>query len=285
MSARACRFLSIAVIVLVAGVPSSASAQTNQGKITLTGGMDFTNAYMFRGLRQDDTRVIMQPAADAGIDLFSGNGGVKNVSLHVGTWNSLHTGITGLQGPTGKLWYESDFYSTLGLGFGGGVDLSTIFTAYTSPNNTFSTVKELSFRVGVDDGSAPAGLVLNPYALVAFEMGTSPAFGQADGGLNGGTYLELGVAPGLADGTLRLAFPIKVGLSLGDYYELAGVDHSFGFLSLGAIATIPVGGTTGYGTWNVHGGIEFQSLGDTPEAFNGGDQSKIIGSIGIGFSY
>jgi hypothetical protein len=35
----------------------------------------------------------------------------------------------------------------------------------------------------------------------------------------------------------------------------------------------------------VHGGFEFLSLGDTPEAFNGGDQSKLIGVIGIGFSY
>ena len=270
MSARACRFSVIAVIVLVACVPSGAAAQaalgTNQGKITLTGGMDFANAYMFRGLRQDDTRVIMWPSVDAGIGLFSGNGGVKNVSLHVGSWNSLHTGSTGLRGPSGKLWYESDFYSTLDLRLGGSVGLATTYTAYTSPNNSFSTVKELAFRVGVDDKDAPAGIVLKPYALVAFELDTSPAFGQADGDVG-------------------LAFPIKVGLSLGGYYELAGVDHAFGYLSLGAIATIPLGATTSYGAWNVHGGVEFQSLGDTPEAFNGGDQSKIIGSIGIGFSY
>jgi hypothetical protein len=45
-----------------------------------------------------------------------------------------------------------------------------------------SAVKELSFRVGVDDGDAPAGLMLNPYGLVAFELDTHPAFGQADGG-------------------------------------------------------------------------------------------------------
>ena len=289
MSARACRLSVIAVIVLVACFPSGAAAQaalgTNQGKITLTGGMDFANAYMFRGLRQDDTRVIMWPSVDAGIGLFSGNGGVKNVSLHVGSWNSLHTGSTGLRGPSGKLWYESDFYSTLDLRLAGSVGLATTYTAYTSPNNSFSTVKELAFKVGVDDHDAPAGIVLKPYALVAFELDTSPAFGQADGGPNGGTYLEVGVAPGLSDGEVSLAFPIKVGLSLGGYYELAGVDHAFGYLSLGAIATIPLGATTSYGAWNVHGGVEFQSLGDTPEAFNGGDQSKIIGSIGIGFSY
>jgi hypothetical protein len=39
----------------------------------------------------------------------------------------------------GKLWYESDFYATLGLGFGGGVALGTTYTAYTSPNNGFTT--------------------------------------------------------------------------------------------------------------------------------------------------
>jgi hypothetical protein len=289
MSARAYRFSSIAVVLLVACFASEAAAQAtagaNGGKIDLTGSFDFSNAYMFRGLRQDDTRVIMWPLADAGIDLYSGDGVVKNAALHIGTWNSLNTGSTGLQGPSGKLWYESDFYSTLNLGLGGGFTLGTTYTAYTSPNNSFSTVKELSFRVGTDDRYAPAGVVLNPYGLVAFELDTSPAFGQADGGLKGGTYLEIGVSPGLTDGRLALTFPIKVGLSLANYYELAGVDHTFGYLSLGAIATFPLGGTTSYGAWNVHGGVEFQSLGDTPEAFNGGEQQKIIGSIGIGFSY
>ena len=38
-------------------------------------------------------------------------------------------------------------------------------------------------------------------------------------------------------------------------------------------------------TWSARGGAEFLSLGDTPEAFNGGDQSKVVFSIGIGFVY
>jgi len=48
---------------------------------------------------------------------------------------------------------------------------------------------------------------------------------------------------------------------------------------------VPLGRTTSYGSWNVHGGFEFLSLGDTPEAFNGGEQQKLVGSIGVGFSY
>lgn len=275
---------AIAVLALLACFPAMAAAQTptppdlNRGNITLSSNFDFVNAYMFRGLRQDDTRVIMWPSADAGIRLHSGTGTVKEAVLHIGSWNSLHTGAMGSQGPTGRLWYESDFYSTLSLDVADGINLATTYTAYMSPNSSFSNVKELSFRAGTNDG-------LSPYALIAFELGTQPGFGQADGGNNAGTYLELGVAPGWNDLPVNLTFPIKLGFSLNDYYELAGVDHKFGFLSLGVHTSVPLGHSTSYGSWNVHGGFDFLSLGDTPEAFNAGEQQKLVGSVGIGFSY
>jgi hypothetical protein len=274
---------AIAVLALLACLPSVAAAQTspvepNRGNITLTGNFELVNAYLFRGLLQDDTNLIMWPSADLGFRLQSGTGAIRQTVLHVGTWNSLHTGITGSDGPTGKLWYESDFYTTLAVALGSGVSVGATYTAYTSPNNSFSSVKELSFRAG-------AGGIINPYGLVAFELDTLPGLGQADGGFNAGTYLELGAAPTWLYEPITVAFPIKVGLSLNDYYELAGVDHTFGFLSLGAIATVPFASSTNYGSWNVHGGLEFFSLGDTPEAFNAGDQQKVVASVGIGFTY
>jgi hypothetical protein len=87
------------------------------------------------------------------------------------------------------------------------------------------------------------------------------------------------------DPDFTVAFPLTIGLSLNDYYELAGVDHAFGYMSLAAVATLPLFRSATYGAWDLHGGLEFQSLGDTAEAFNRGDQSKFIGTIGIGFSY
>jgi len=204
----------------------------------------------------------MWPAADAGIRLHSGTGAVKEAVVHVGSWNSLNTGLLGSDGPSGRLWYESDFYAGLALALGGGLNIGSTYTAYTSPNSSFSTVKEISFRASGDDSAETVGLILRPHALIAFELGTAPGLGQADGGQNAGTYLELGVAPGWSDDPIDISFPIKVGLSLNDYYELAGVDHKFGFLSLGAFATVPLGRTTSYGSWNVHGGFEFLSLGD-----------------------
>jgi hypothetical protein len=117
--------------------------------------------------------------------------------------------------------------------------------------------------------------------------------GQADGGANAGRYLELGVAPGYAGARASLSVPVKVGLSLADYYELnvgtteAPVceDDRFGYFSVGGLVTMPLGGTTRFGAWNVHGGVEYQALGDTTTALNGGDGSRVIGSVGVGFAY
>ena len=275
----------MAVVAVVAVHASSAAAQgtssPNGGNIALSASFDITNAYLFRGLRQDDTGLIMWPAADVGVRLFDAAGPV----LHVGTWNSLHTGLAGSDGPTRRLWYESDFYTTLSVALTNDYAVGATYTAYTSPNGSFSGVKELSFKIGPTDSAAVSSTFISPYALVAFELDTHPGLGQADGGQDAGTYLEFGASPRWAGAPVDVFFPIRVGLSLSNYYELAGEDHMFGFLSLGAHAEVPLVRTSSYGAWNVHGGIDFYSLGDTPEAFNAGDQTKLVASVGIGFTY
>ena len=243
----------MAVVAVVAVHASSAAAQgtssPNGGNIALSASFDITNAYLFRGLRQDDTGLIMWPAADVGVRLFDAAGPV----LHVGTWNSLHTGLAGSDGPTRRLWYESDFYTTLSVALTNDYAVGATYTAYTSPNGSFSGVKELSFKIGPTDSAAVSSTFISPYALVAFELDTHPGLGQADGGQDAGTYLEFGASPRWAGAPVDVFFPIRVGLSLSNYYELAGEDHTFGFLSLGAHAEVPLARTGNYGAWNVHG--------------------------------
>jgi len=274
---------------LVACIAAPAAAQSvdpNPGALTISGFTDLANAYMFRGIRQEDENLIVWPSFDLGIALHSGDGLLKSVGVNIGTWNSLHKGLSGSAGPSGKLWYESDFYATLGVGFGGGVALSTTYTAYTSPNSMFSTVKEIAVKTTADVKD------IKPYALIAFELDTAPGMGQADAGENAGTYVEFGAAPGYTRPRWSVAIPIKVGLSARDYYELntgsaqaAYVDHAFGYFSVAGVATVPLGGTTRFGAWNGHGGVEFQKLGDTTTDFNQGKDTKVIVSGGIGFTY
>jgi len=265
--------------------PAAEPADPNPGALTLSGGFDVLNQYMFRGIRQNSTGVAMWPWADLGIALHSSDSGVTSVGVNIGTWNSLHTGDTGTDGPSTKLWYESDFYATLALGFTHGFSMGATYTAYTSPNNSFTTVKELAVKLSFDDSAHLGKASLKPYVLIAQEFDTSPGTGQADGGLEAGTYFELGFAPGYSWTNASLAVPVKFGFSLSDYYELAGDDNAFGFASVGALVTVPFGGTSRFGAWNVHGGVEFQKLGDTTKFFNGGDDTQFIASIGLGFSY
>ncbi len=291
--------LLAAVGLTFSSAPARAQgADPNPGNLTLIGNVDFTNTYMFRGLRQDDTGIITQPSAELDIALHSADKGLKSTSLNFGTWNSLHSGdaggnssASGLGCQCDKIWYESDFYTTLAFGFTGG-SLGITYTAYTSPNAGFNNVKELMFKFGADDSSALGKAALHPWVIAAFEFDTAGGH-QADGGVNAGKYLELGVSPGYSGAKAGLAVPVKVGLSMGDYYELNEgtaavpnfVDHKFGYLSIAGIVTVPIKGTTPYGGWNFHAGVEFQKLGDTTKAFNGGDSNKVIGSAGFGFTY
>jgi hypothetical protein len=271
-----------AALLCLTAVPAWAqgSADPNPGNLTLTGGIDFLNAYLFRGIPQDDTGVVMWPYGDLGIALHSGDGIVKSLGVNVGLWNSLHTGAAGLDGPSEELWYESDFYATVGVGFGAGTSLGVTYTAYTSPNGLFNTVREVSFKFALDDSGVLGRAATKPYLLVAREID-----GQADGGANEGTYLEIGGAPGFPVGGWMVNVPLRAGFSLGDYYEGVLGDERFGFFSVAGILTIPLSGTpTKVGSWNIHGGVEYVRLGDRNAEILG-DTSKVIGSIGIGLTY
>jgi hypothetical protein len=275
--------VTLACVLSIAGVGTAAAQDDpNPGALTFTGGFDVLPGvpYIFRGIVQEsDPEVTFWPYGDIGIALMSGDGAVKSVGVNFGVWNSLHTGSSGLDGSNDGLHYEEDFYATLALGFGGGMTLGTTFTAYTSPNGTFGTVQELSFRVSKSH-------MLAPYGTVAFELD-----GAADGFDTGtGTYLELGVGPSwpLAGGKLTVAVPVKVGLSLNNYYELGSRDNDnrFGFFDIGALVTLPLSKIPrSFGSWNLHAGADVFVFGDTTETFNDGDSSKVVGLVGIGVSY
>jgi hypothetical protein len=185
---------ALLVAVMLGATTGSASAQTKRA--TFNGAIDFPTVYFFRGIRQEaDPKFTTFLAGDLGISLLSdGSGGIKSAGVNFGTWNALMTGSSGSDGPQDGAFYESDLYASLTLGFGGGVSVTPMFTAYTSPNDMFKTVKEISFKVAHANKAAT-------YALVAFEIGGDSS-GQADAGSELGTYLELGAGPSwpIADG-------------------------------------------------------------------------------------
>jgi hypothetical protein len=277
--------LSAALCAGLIGVfPAPAAAQ---GNVAVTGGVDFTNQYNFRGIRQNYAGMAIWPFVDLGIPVLSGDGALKTVTVNVGSWNSIHTNQNEAVEDESK-WYESDFYATLGLGFSKAT-VGFTYTAYMSPAEDlgdlevyFPTIHELAVKVTADD-SALGRASMKPYALIAFELTEE---GQADLGADKGVYVELGIAPGISGGRASVVFPVKVGLSAKDYYEFgSGEDSKFGYFSVGGIVTVPINSN-----WNVHGGGELQLFGDNLRSINAfgdsGDRRYTgIGSIGIGFSF
>ena len=268
-----------AVAMLAAARPVLAQSPASGGRpVSVASGVDVASDYIFRGVRQNSTEIVMWPFVEIGINRSTRVGPVQGVSVRTGTWNSLHTGDTGSDGPAGQPWYESRLYGSFRLQFGRGVSVDTAFTAYTSPNDMFHSVKEIAVTVAADR-PAVARIPFHAYALLAAEIDTVPGEGQLDGGARGGTYLELGAAPRHDVGRVRVTVPVAVGLSLDDYYELAGTDHMFGFMKIGGKAAVPIANG-----WTVHGGMEFQSLGETPRRFNGGDRTSVTAFVGVGVS-
>lgn len=264
------------------GLPGVSGAQPagsdpNPGAITFAGGLDVPSVYVFRGFVQErDPKLTLSPYGDLGFALKSSEGGGTRVGVNVGVWNSLQTGSSGSAGFTEHLHYQENFYTTLSLGLGKRLTVATTYTAYTSPNFMFNTVKEVGVKVAHSSR-------IKPYGLVGFDIGKD----GADNGAKKGTYLELGVGPATPlFGKLTLTIPVKLGMSLKDYYELNGVDHRFGYLDAGVLLSRPISGaSSSFGSWNLHGGVDLLVLGDTTRAMNAGGKNKVVGLVGIGVIY
>ncbi len=273
--------LAIAVS-LVATSPATVGAQPSPAPPALVGavvGATVTNRYVFRGVRQNATGVAVRPFADLEFFPYSADATLEQVVVRVGFWNSLNSGDTGAGGPADAPWYESRLSGGVGVRLSGDVMLSSSVTAYGSPNGMFSRVTELGFRVGWDDCTRHR-LSLNPYAALALEIGGQPGRGQLDGGRRAGRYLEVGAAPTYSAGRVIVALPVTVGLSLRDYYELAGRDHRLGFVSAGTDFLVQIGKTPG-GRLSLRGGVEALRLGETTRVFNDGKRSLLVGSVGL----
>jgi len=266
-----------------------AEAKPNTGRVSLSGGVDWTTDYYFRGIRQEDKDWIFQPYGDVTFKLVEGTPTFGNLGLTVGLWNSLHGGPTGVDGnrTDPDLWYESDFYTKLGWTFFEDFSSAITYTAYMSPNDSFGTVQELAFSLGYNDSKLLGPFALNPSVLVAFELK-----GQADAGRHRGVYLQTGITPGYtfnAKGTypVTLTVPLLVGLSLSDYYEFGtGKDDTFGFLQVGVGVSVPLAFIpASFGSWTIKGSVNMLHLGDNLKAVNNNDGTEVIGTIGLAFTY
>ena len=271
--------VSAALAMPVAAHAQEEQAGPNTGALSISGGVDYTTAYFFRGYNQEDNGLILQPYAELGINIFERDD--MSLSASIGMWNSFHENQTAaVSGPSS--WYEADFYGGLDLSVGA-FTIGTVYTFYTYPNGAFSTIQEVGLVLSYDDSElmAKAPFMLSPYIGIYLE--TNDGNGTED------TYAEIGIGPSfdIGDTGITLSVPMALGLSLDDYYlDDDGDDELLGYGSISLMASIALPMPSRYGQWALTGGVQYLHLfADSAEAANNGDSSEIIGKVGVSFSY
>ncbi len=251
---------------------------------SVSAGVDFTNQYFFRGIFQENEGFIAQPYIQLNFLLHETDD--IAISIFGGTWNSFHSGPTGEEdGPEDpRAWYEANGYAGVTFAFlEKTLELDTIYTFYTSPNNSFDTRHEMAFRLIYKDHFSDV-FSLSPSVTLAAEFDGK----GADGGQEHGVYLELALEPTIVLGdtsafSVSLSAPMTLGLSLDNYYENAdGADEAFGYFDVGLAAGIPLYFIpANYGDWELSFSVNFLLLGEHLDAINNDTEFEVIGTSGI----
>lgn len=266
--------------------PEANGADESDSPFSFQLNLDYTTAYFYHGIIQEDTGLILQPAARLTINLHEQDD-VKLDAI-LGVWNSFHGQKTGAQthGDFTEYWYEADLIGGFAFTWDN-LTLTSTYTFLTSPSDAYETVQELNFTLAYDDSEWLEEFALHPYVLLGVETGADASDGANS---DTGTYLEIGIAPGFSfdveNTPVSIAFPMSVGLSLDNYYQdSAGEDGTFGFAQIGVKASVPLPFGDRYGNWTLNAGFSAMFLGDHTAAYNSGDEEQLIGTVGLQLNF
>lgn len=247
--------------------------------------LDLTNAYFFRGILQEKDDFIAQPWAELYLSAYqSETGPIRNFTVGLGVWNSLHQDKT--LGPTSnKVLYETDWYPLVEVKLPFDLTWTTVYYFYTGPD-TFRTTQELDLKLAYDDSDALGRFALAPWINFAIETHRSVE------GRNKGTGVQMGVEPTLYSleyekTAVDFTLPLELGLSIEDYYEKPDDSNAgFGYLSFGLAANVPLSFIDpSFGAWNL--GLAFTGFyfSHTLAQVNHGDDfyPMVMGSLAVEF--
>lgn len=286
------RWMALAAALAAAGLAGPALAEEDAaegpfGRFSGSLGVDFTNAYIFRGIMQEDDGFIAQPWAELDYNVYSSETGlIRDVTVGAGVWSTFHSEKTLAESSPTWL-YETDWYPVVYLGLPAGLTLTTYYYFYTSPNDAFETAQELNFKLAWDDSEALGRFALSPWVNLAIETHRT-AFGPDEG-----VGLQLGAEPTLYTFEherypVTFTLPAEMGFSLDDYYEdETGSENAFGYATVGLKLSVPLAFVPSQlGAWSLSlAGKGFFFSHDLAEANDAGDrwQAVVVGSFGVEF--
>lgn len=257
------------VVATAGAVAAQTGSSANAGPLKFSATIEAPSVYVFRGfVQEEEPTITLTPSADVSVAFGTAR-------VHVGTWHALLGGSSGENGITGRLHYEERFSAGVTVPISG-IAVDATYTSYSGPGFILSPRHEVAIRIDPHRW-------FGTYALAAVEL--DGAADEIDDG--NGTYLELGALPELplGSGRARVGAPVRVGLSLSNYYQAFRADSRFGFFNVGVLITLPLEQDGPGGSWNLHGGVEVYLFGDAPKARNLGKAEKVVATVGLSLRY
>jgi hypothetical protein len=273
-----------ALLSLLAPFVLSQPALAGSDRFGGSAGVDFTNAYFYRGVLQEKDGGITQPYLEFTYNIYSAeDGAIRDVTAVIGGWGSFHSERTGAE-HSPSWWYEMDYYGGISVGFEHNLTLDTTYTFLQAPNDAFTTTQELNFTLSWDDSEALGRWSVQPYANLIIE--TKNTLLGDDEGLG----LQLGIEPTLytaEDDCFTLTMPATLGLGLSNYYESeSGGENTFGYGKIGLAASVPLSFMPeSLGEWSLGFGADYYAFSSTLEDTNDGRSGYVVGTIGLGVDF
>ena len=251
-------------------------------------GADVVSAYYNRGILVEDEGFIVQPYASVEYDIVADD--ACRITFDAGVWQSFQGAKTDANPDRSdfmQTWYDADYDLGIGVAWDQ-YSLRLGSSLYTSPSDAYDTYGEITLTFAIDDSEWLGPWAMNPSIMLLQEFADDDT--GADG-MGSGAYLEFSITPGfditdapLVHDDIRIDAPVVLGLSLDDYYETGtDADQTFGYLSLGVLATAPLRCVDGL---SLTGGVEFLMLGDAARQFNTDeDSTEWVWRVGVVFEF
>lgn len=284
---------------LIAGTeePAAVAPAPAASRFHLLTKLEVSDKYLTpRGMIVQNEGVTIQPLVLGMIDLYDNPGAfLSDITLVGGVWCDYATeGIPEGLGPDSSEtnFIEIDPIFGVSLGLGKNFKLDVTYTAFAMQILDIGTSHHLETKLSYDDTDLLGAFALHPYLLFWKEL-DGKATAAANFGVDESYYFEVGIAPGVKLGSVKLEAPIRVVLPASDFYgETFASSSTVGLYEVGLKATIPISMPEGYGFWNAYIGVRYMDFVDDnlKQLANGGgfgpvtdDTAQVYAGISVFF--
>lgn len=269
---RSRRTRSLALAALAASsfaAPSLRADEAPPSRIHALFNLEVSDKYLTpRGMIVQDEGVTIQPLFLGFLDAYDGKPGavLSDITLIAGFWSDYATdGIAEGLGPGSPETNFIEIDPILGVSFGLGKNwkLDVTYTAFCMQILNIGTSEHLETKLSYNDTDLLGAFALHPYLLFWKEL-DNKATAAANFGVDSSFYFEIGVAPSVTLGKLKLEAPLRAILPDDEFYgETFGGSSTVALWEAGLKATVPMDFMPkGYGFWSAHLGFRYMSFED-----------------------